>query len=118
MDRYAEIRKLDERLTELGVNHALVSRDISRDIYGYGNAYSTVNDWGLQVIVYKQDAEQVRKNVLWDAICDLGSYGYEQGLLEIMGVIVDEKKVKDRVEGYLTADEVMQRYNDWSVKNG
>ena len=118
MDRYAEIRKLDERLTELGVNHVLVSRDISRYICGYGNAYSTVKDWGLQVIVYKQDAEQVRKNILWDAICDLGSYGYEQGLLEIMGVIVDEKKVKDRVEGYLTADEVMQRYNDWSVKNG
>lgn len=114
MDRYAEIRKLDERLTELGVNHALVSRDI----YGYGNAYSTVKDWGLQVIVYKQGAEQARKNVLWDAICGLDSYGYEQGLLETMGVIVDEKKVKDRVEGYLTADEVMQRYNDWSVKNG
>ena len=114
MDRYAEIRKLDERLAELGVNHVLVSRDICR----YENAYSTVKDLGMQVIVYKQDAEQVRKNVLWDAICGLGSYGYEQGLLETMGVIVDEKKVKDRVEGYLTADEVMQRYNDWSVKNG
>jgi hypothetical protein len=51
--------------------------------------------------------------ILWDAICHWGSYGYEKGLLEIMGVIVDEEKAGDTVEGYLTADEVIDRINAW-----
>jgi len=53
---------------------------------------------------------------LWDAICQYGSYGYEEGLLEIMGVIVDEEKAGDSVEGYLTADEVIERVNAWLRK--
>ncbi len=45
------------------------------------------------------------KNVIWDAICHYGSYGYEEGLLEVMG----EKLIgHDDVEGYLTADDVIE----------
>ena len=50
-----------------------------------------------------------RKNREWDAICHYGSYGYEKGLLEIMGTIVDYDKVGDSVEGWLTADDVVER---------
>ena len=48
-------------------------------------------------------------NRQYDAICQYGSYGYEEGLLEIMGDIVDVKAVGDTVEGWLTAKEVIER---------
>ena len=48
------------------------------------------------------------ENTICDVVCFRGSYGYEQGLLEIMG-LVDEEEVGDTVEGYLTATEVFQR---------
>ena len=44
-----------------------------------------------------------------DAICHKGSYGHEQGLLEIMGTIV--RADDDDVEGWLTAEEILQRLN-------
>jgi hypothetical protein len=48
------------------------------------------------------------ENPICDAVCFRGSYGYERGLLEIMG-LVDAEEVGDSVEGYLTAVEVFQR---------
>lgn len=44
----------------------------------------------------------------WDVICHPGSYGFEHGLLEIMGSIVDPN-CGDAVEGYLTADDIIKR---------
>ena len=46
----------------------------------------------------------------WDAICHKGSYGHEQGLLEVMGTIVRADD-DDDVEGWLTAEEILQRLN-------
>lgn len=51
-----------------------------------------------QIIVYK-DGEY-----LWDAICGYGTHGYEDGLLEVAGSIA-----KDDVEGFLTADDIINR---------
>lgn len=45
----------------------------------------------------------------WDAICHKGSYGCEEGLLEIRGSIVDEEKDGDSVAGWLTAQDVIDR---------
>ncbi len=45
----------------------------------------------------------------WDVICHYGSYGYEAGLLEIYGTLVNEKADGDSVVGYLTADDVIKR---------
>lgn len=59
-----------------------------------------------QLIVY--DDEGTR---LWDAICNRGSYGYEEGLLEIMGTLVDPK-AGDDVEGFLRANEIIIRLED------
>lgn len=47
-----------------------------------------------------------------DAICHDGSYGREEGLLEIMGILVDETKTNDTVEGWLTADEILKRIDE------
>lgn len=54
-----------------------------------------------QIIVYSG------KERSWDAICHWGSYGYEEGLLEIMGNII---KDSDIVKGWLTADEVIEMF--------
>ena len=45
----------------------------------------------------------------WDAICHSGSYGHEQGLLEVMGTVA--RADDDGVEGWLTAEEILQRLN-------
>ena len=47
------------------------------------------------------------EDMSWDAICHDGSYGHQEGLLEIMGSIV--KIDYDDVEGWLTADEILNR---------
>lgn len=60
-----------------------------------------------QIVVYRDDDQTDR---LWDAICHRGSHGYEQGLLEIYGVIVDPMLDGDNVIGYLTADEIIMKY--------
>lgn len=57
-----------------------------------------------QVVVYDTEG-----NIKWDAICQYGSYGYNEGLLEIMGDIVDEGKDGDSVAGWLTAEDVIRR---------
>lgn len=50
----------------------------------------------------------------WDAICHRGSYGYEEGLLEIMGCIVRDDYA---VEGWLTAADVIERIEEWQSSN-
>lgn len=47
----------------------------------------------------------------WDAICHMGSYGHEKGLLEVMGSAVNRNPY-DSVEGFLTADEVLERVDE------
>lgn len=58
-----------------------------------------------QLIVFDKETNEQ----LWDAICHQYSYGGKEGLLEIMGTIVDEKKLGDSVEGWLTCDKVIDR---------
>ena len=46
----------------------------------------------------------------WDAVCHWGTYGFEDGLLEIMGDILTEEDLEyDTVKGFLTADDVIER---------
>ena len=50
-----------------------------------------------------------------DAICHDGSYGGCCGLLEIMGDLVDKTKTMDTVEGFLTAEEILNRIDEKGV---
>lgn len=65
-------------------------------------------------VAYPFDKPQIiypsKENRVCDAICHRGSYGYEDGLLEIMGLVDEE--AGDEVEGYLTADDVFRRIVD------
>lgn len=47
-----------------------------------------------------------QRNILWDVICQEGSLGHKEGLLEAYGDIVD---VEGEVEGYLTAQDIIKR---------
>lgn len=52
--------------------------------------------------------------LICDAICHSGSYGHEEGLLEIMGLTRND----DSVEGWLTSEEVFDRISeDWNKGN-
>lgn len=48
-----------------------------------------------------------RDNCICDAVCHQYSYGGNEGLLEIMGLVREE--CADDVEGWLTAEEVFER---------
>lgn len=60
---------------------------------------------GTQVILYDSREKRVA-----DTICHSGSYGHEDGLLELYGLGVQNED--DDVEGWLTADEVFKRWKD------
>lgn len=92
-----EIQKLDKYLTDNKIIHTYDRRwpdlDKREPDYREGQKF----DGGYQIIVYDE-----YNNRLWDAICGYGSYGFQQGLLEIM----EEKSSK--VIGFLTADDVIK----------
>ena len=54
---------------------------------------------GIQIVVGDFD---------WDAICHSGSYGHENGLIEVMGL----PQCQDDVIGYLTAKEVLKMVDE------
>ncbi len=60
-----------------------------------------------QIVIYDKRDNKTR---LCDVIYHFGSYGYDKGLLEIMGGLTSEEKEEDSVLGYLTADEVFKRF--------
>ena len=86
-DRYKEIFRLDEMLTEKGIPHVIRKLMDGRQI------------------LYPENGE----NLVMDAIEHYGSYGNEQDLLEIMGLLTPEEKEYDSVVGYLTAKDVFAR---------
>ena len=60
-----------------------------------------------QIIVYSKHGTR-----LWDVICQKGSYGYEEGLLEAMGSPIVKWSDGDSVVGYLTAQDVINRLEE------
>lgn len=87
----SELDKLEKYLKEHGYEYTREDVD--------GEPYTDVH----QIVVYENSKR------LWDAICHSGSYGYDQGLLEVMGDIVWYDIDGDSVRGWLTADDVIAR---------
>lgn len=98
-----EMEKLVEYLDKSGANYERIKET---NIVGFLGD-NEIDLGRNQVVVY--DNEGCFK---WDAICHYCSYGYEQGLLEIMGDIVDEGKDGDSVAGWLTAKDVIERVKE------
>lgn len=104
----SELDKLEEYLME----HKIVHRRIDKPFFCDEEARKLYVSMGMengfgerhQIIAYDK-----RGQYSWDAICHWGSYGYKQGLLEIMGSIVNEEEDGDCVVGFLTAQDVIER---------
>lgn len=90
-----EIDKLDEYLKGIGANYTRLDQDEKRDEDGL-----IMQTEAHQIIVF--DEKDKRQ---WDAICCFGSYGWEQGLLEVMGKIVEKSGA---VVGWLTAEKIIE----------
>lgn len=95
-----EMQKLDILLKHAKVPHTYDRQFLN--VYYKG---------GEQITVW--DSEDCK---LWDAICCEGSYGTEQGLIEVMG---KELLGHYDVEGWLTARQVMKmwRCRKYAAKN-
>lgn len=89
-----EMDKLEAYLKKAGIRYRRVT-----EAQGWRN-------WD-QIIVSDEAG-----NDLWDAVCHFGSYGYEEGLLKVMGktvVLPTDPEGEDGVTGWLTADDVIRR---------
>ena len=74
-----------------------------------GIPYENVDGCGMSRVHYPH-----RYPFVCSAIWGEGSYGYENGLIEIMGLLTPEEEEYDSVVGNLTVDEVFNRIkNDW-----
>lgn len=94
----SELDKLEEYLKEKGIEYERIDNHTD-----FPNG-----DWHqICVPCYEQEFRQ------WDAVCHAGSYGYEQGLLEIMGIICPDHDVL----GFLTAEDVIKRI-EFTKKQG
>lgn len=98
----SEMDKLEKYLKKHGYNYTRKQR-FDDKTEKYLNEYLH-QIGGEQIVVFDESG-----NRLWDAICGYGSYGYERGLLEVMGSPVVKPSDGDSVAGYLTADNIIQR---------
>lgn len=101
MSSYAEFDKLVKMLDDAGIPY---EREDSVGFFTMDRVkYPSIDDCECSVIY------------------GYGSYGYDDGTLEIMGLLTPEEEEYDQVVGYLTAEEVFERiskhYEDF-VKNG
>lgn len=88
-----ELDKLEKYLLVNNYNYVREDRE--------SNECDHRREWH-QIRVYNAKKEQ-----LWDVICHTGSYGYEQGLLEVMNGNEQIVITSDGVMGYLTAQNII-----------
>lgn len=96
MTTWAEYNKIKNKEMQKLID-ALVAMDIPFERYLHEDA------WGHKCYGWNQVVSPNKEEWAWDVICHRGSYGYEQGLLEI------GYKNCDEVEGWLTAEQVLER---------
>ena len=92
MDKFAEIKKLDEMLTEAGIPHTFFEFPIPLCE-------------GYQIRVYA-DTELTKE--LDDCVCHTFSHGYSEGLLETL--------VLSDCEGWETAEQVFEGWAEMYQK--
>lgn len=107
-----EMQKLDVLLKKAKVPHTYgrrwpeMDRPDNPDYLPGGR-----HDGGEQIVAF-----DAAGNRIWDGVWGWGSYGFEQGLIEVMGA---QLLGHDDVEGWLTADQVMKmwRCRKYAAKN-
>lgn len=94
----SELNKLEEYLKTNGYNYRRRDEEPGEQSILYPR------NWH-QIKVYNNNLDPIE--VAWDVICHYGSYGYEQGLLEIMNGIEQVVDTPDGVRGNLTAQDII-----------
>ena len=109
MKKMIEILKLKQMLEKENIPF-----EFTDDKNNYKEIVATNN---LELIKAAKDLEKSYRIIIYkygkrlcDVIYGYGSYGYEQGLLEIMGGLTQEENENSSVLGYLTAKEVFKRF--------
>lgn len=111
--KYGEIFKLHHMLDEAGIPHDFVDEtpDSRWIIPGMGFDYTKYH-------IYYPSCDDFRKGInsdtdTSDTVCSIiqgyGTYGEEDDLLEIMGLLTPEEEEWDSVCGSLTAENVFER---------
>ena len=99
-----ELDKLEKLLKERGIEYERLDQD---EIY---HQFKNEASGETVRVPMQMDLHEIfvpsREKCEWDAICQKGSYGYKDGLLEIYGSIVPEEN-EDNVIGWLTAEEIV-----------
>ena len=95
----SEFDELIKMLDESGIPYERDDDSSMTIIYG-------IPCGGIQRIKYPK-----REDFVCSVIYGHGTYGFESGKLEIMGLLTPEEEKYDSVVGYLTAKEVFDRIN-------
>lgn len=106
MTDLTELNKLEKYLKQNGIQYERIDSEKTYDANGM-----LIKLERHQIFVPCEDESE------WDAICQPGSYGYEEGLLEIYGSLVTEED-GDSVVGHMTAEEVIKRIEKEKITNG
>ena len=94
----SELNKLEEYLKSNGIEYERIDEDNGLKLFGFTT---------------ELDRHQIKVGVTeagpwdWDVICQSGSYGSDEVLLEGMGSIFE-----DDVEGWLTVEDVIKRIEE------
>lgn len=96
--KYKEIFKLKELLEKAKIPFEFADRN------PLGTAVRWAEKWQIGYPVLPPNDENI-----CSVIEGMGTYGQEQDLLEIMGLLSDEEREDDSVKGYLTAEDVFNR---------
>lgn len=89
-----ELNKLEQYLKSKGIPYERIDRKLIQRVL------CEEIDWSIHQICVPVEDDERRE---WDATCQRGSYGYEEGLLELYGSLCGGDVI-----GYLTADDVIR----------
>ncbi len=99
--KYTEIFKLKKMLEENNISFDYIDNSLSR-----GSQHH-------QICVPRFD---LKKRVI-SVIQGAGTYGGQDDLLEIMGLMTEEEEENDRVVGWLSAENVFERIKKYIKEN-
>lgn len=121
MRKYTEIFKLKEMLEEAEIPFIFIDR-IKREKILMNN----IELESYQILIYENMREMMSDNELYPTFDDskrvisivqgIYTYGEEEDLLEIMGLLTEEEKQYDDVVGYLSAENVFNRITEYYKK--
>lgn len=103
--KYTEILKLKSMPEKAGIPFTFTD-----DSFGVKKKFDAGKPVVKAYYYHLYPAYQIRLGDLADVIEHCDSYGNEQDLLEIMGGLTEEEMERDEVLGFLTAEEVFERF--------